>query len=106
MEILPFLPEWPQGCIEPAGICYLFFEVSPVGSKALRDALNSRFEVFIWRVIRGTGLSISLSIFTVFLTPPPKQWPNILLLQSSHIKMKKLSQAYQGTLSVDSRTKF
>lgn len=70
----------------------------------MRDALDSRFDVFMWGVIRGIGISISLSIFTVFWTPTPKQQPNILLLPSPNIKMNKLSQAHQGTLSVVSRT--
>ena len=50
----------------PAGICHLFLEVSPVKSKALRNATYSGFYVFIWRLIKGTGLSISLSIFIIF----------------------------------------
>lgn len=96
----------PRDADSPAGIWYLSLEVSPVESKALRDALDSGFYVLIWRVIRGIGLSISLAIFTVFWSPTPKQQPDILLLQSPKIKMNKLSQVYQGTLSVFSRIIF
>ena len=50
----------------PAGICHLFLEVSPVKSETLRNAPYSGFYVFVWRLIKGTGLSTSLSTFIIY----------------------------------------
>lgn len=86
----------------PAGICHLFLEVSPVKSKALRNATYSGFYVFIWRLIKGTGLSISLSTFIIFWTP----LPDILVWQSPNMKMTGSSKHTGGILPVVSSTIF
>lgn len=90
----------------PAGMCHLLLEVSLVKSNTLRNALDSGFYVFIWKVIRRIGLSISLSIFTIFWIPAPKTavWQSVIA-KSKH-KDDKLSQAYEGTLPVVSNTTF
>lgn len=85
-----------------AGTCCLTLEVSPFERKALHNALDSGLYVYIWMVIRGPELSISLSILTDSKCQLQKHRSSILL-QSPNVKttsfsrhIKEQSQECQG----------
>jgi hypothetical protein len=90
----------------PPWMYHLFLEASPVERKALRNALDSGFCVFIWTGIRGTVLPIPLSKFIVRWMPTPKILAQYSVIAQFKNKEDKRSQAYQGTLAVVSRTIF